>query len=93
MIYRDLIDDVIRHQKIRVQLEVAVVSLENGIVELCMGTDEYNNPSEKHGLLVFRIVQLSTFESFCRLDHEEASLILSTKRDYSRDTVSVASIR
>jgi hypothetical protein len=45
-----------------------------------MGTDEYNNPSEKHGLLVFIIVQPSTFESFCCLDHEKASLIISAER-------------
>ena len=44
-----------------------------------MGTDEYNYPSEKHGLLVFRIVQLSTLECFRCLDHEKASLILSTE--------------
>ena len=43
-------------------------------------TDKYNYPSEKHGLLVFRIVQPSTFESFCCLDHEKTSLILSTER-------------
>jgi hypothetical protein len=49
-------------------------------IKRCTGTDEYNYPSEKHGLFVFRIVQPSTFESFCCLDHEEASLILPTER-------------
>ena len=59
---------------------MTVVSLGNGEFKRCMGTDEYNYPSEKHGLLVLRIVQLSTFESFCRLNHKKASLILSTER-------------
>jgi hypothetical protein len=57
----------------------------------CTGTDEYNYPSEKHGLLVFRIVQLSTFKSFCCLDHEKASLILSTERVVVETLLKVAS--
>jgi hypothetical protein len=47
----------------------------------CRGTALTNTsyPSEKHGFLVFRIIQPSTFESFCCLDHEKASPILSTE--------------
>ena len=43
-------------------------------------TDEYDNPSEDRGLLVFGIVQRSCLESFRCLHHKEASLVLAAER-------------
>ena len=43
-------------------------------------TDEYDYPSEDRGLLIFRIVQRSSLESFRSLDHKEAGLVLAAER-------------
>ena len=42
-------------------------------------THKYDHPSENRGLLVFGIVQPSSLDSFCRLDNEETSLIVTAE--------------
>jgi hypothetical protein len=40
-------------------------------------THKYDHPSENRGLLVFGITQPSSLDSFCRLDNEETSVIVT----------------
>jgi hypothetical protein len=43
-------------------------------------TDNDDYPSENCGLLVFGIIQSSSLERFCCLDHEKAGLVLTAER-------------